>query len=105
MRSRSSLASAAEGPVLRWGCLSVSHTKSSGASVCVTTRLGCDSNSRILFTSPGWMIFFHDLTKGERDSSSKIMCSAAATRRLTTSTLVTTRVFGWVALPSVCSDR
>ena len=52
------------------------------------------SNSRILFTSPRWMIFFQLLTNGERLSSSNARCSAAATRRLTTSTFVTTSVFG-----------
>jgi len=92
-------ASAADAPVFLCGCVSVSQTKSSGASVCVTSRLGRASNSRILFTSPGWMIFFQLLTNGERLSSSNARCSAAATRRLTTSTFVTTSVFGYCAPP------
>ena len=103
--SRSASESAADAPVFLCGCVSVSQTKSSGASVCVTSKLGRASNSRILFTSPGWMIFFQLLTNGERLSSSNARCSAAATRRLTTSTFVTTSVFGYCALPSVCSER
>ena len=91
--------------VLRCGWVSVFQKRSSGASVCVTSSSGRDSNSRILFTSPGWMIFFQLFTNADRDSSSKIMDSAAATRRLTTSTLHTTSVFGCDALPSVCSLR
>jgi len=46
------------------------------------------------------------LTKDERSSSLKVRCSAAATLRLTTSTLATVRVFGKLGeLPSVCSER
>ena len=94
------------GPVLRWGWVSEFHTNSSGASVCVTKSSGEASNSRILFTSPGWMMDLTRLTKDERSSSLKVRCSAAATLRLTTSTLATVRVFGKLGeLPSVCSER
>ena len=52
------------------------------------------------------MMVLTRLTKAERSSSLNVRCSAAATLRLTTSTLATVRVLGKVGeLPSVCSER
>mmetsp|Transcript_7244 Transcript_7244/g.29203 ORF Transcript_7244/g.29203 Transcript_7244/m.29203 type:complete len:304 (+) Transcript_7244:356-1267(+) len=86
-----------------------SNTNTSGASVCVNSTFSFPGTHRIRFTSPGCHSAFSFFKIGDFACSSKIMCSAAATRGRTTSAWHTNIVFGvgfpLAVVPSVCSVR